>query len=711
LIGCGDSSGTPPNPHLPGPRDAIDAPAPSDGSPPDAMLDAEPVLRCGMNGPEVTPLPFTGMVSGVAPVGAGMFAGTCGGSMGGEVIYYASIDVPLTSVTFSTDLPQTTSQPILYVRTTCNQMSTEVACMASTPTTKASVTVQNPMTGVNYFVFVDEPTATQTGIYALTVSGHIADGQACDPANQAFTCSPRHVCVERTAGTGTHCEVAQCADGVDNDGDGKIDYPHDPGCDSFEDDDESNDTCATNPTGPGNMCPQCGNRIDDDGDGLIDYDPPAGFRADPGCHSAAWPTEIDDCIMGVQTSEFDATGHASGNTATQVNHFAPTTQCVFEALAPDQVFHYHIDQPTRQVTATMIAAAGFNQPVLYIRKNTCGDVNAQVGCATATSGTVFTSAANLQVGDDLYVFADGEFPSGSAGMFAIQLNVALDFMAQCNPALTWKHCGVGLKCQNNLCVRTQCADGIDNDGDMWIDYPNDPGCQSPDDDSEGDDTCRTNPTGPGNMCPQCGNGIDDDGDGLIDYPADPGCTDRADPDESDDCMPAAGMPSVAVTDITGMTDVNGQTCPAGAACPGTCTAGTNCGVFTSNTCAMFSTAPEKVYLYRLATAVSSLTATTCTAAVPGCTAPTCQTDFDTVLYVRKSSCFNNYTDPVTMMSNEVICDDDNGGQSPPAGTCGTAESLHSYVHTGPLQPGNYFIFVDGYSTNTGHYHLHITTTP
>ena len=30
----------------------------------------------------------------------------------------------------------------------------------------------------------------------------------------------------------------------------------------------------------------------------------------------------------------------------------------------------------------------------------------------------------------------------------------------------------------------QCQDGIDNDGDGYIDYPNDPGCSSPSDDNE-----------------------------------------------------------------------------------------------------------------------------------------------------------------------------------------------------------------------------------
>jgi len=56
-----------------------------------------------------------------------------------------------------------------------------------------------------------------------------------------------------------------------------------------------------------------------------------------------------------------------------------------------------------------------------------------------------------------------------------------------------------------------CADGLDNDGDTWVDYPLDPGCTSADDASEGDGA------------EACDDGLDNDGDGLVDYPDDPGC--------------------------------------------------------------------------------------------------------------------------------------------------------------------------------------------
>lgn len=64
--------------------------------------------------------------------------------------------------------------------------------------------------------------------------------------------------------------AAACADGQDNDGDGLIDYPNDPGCDSAADDDEYNAPPAA-----------CADGQDNDGDGLVDY------PNDPGCESAA----------------------------------------------------------------------------------------------------------------------------------------------------------------------------------------------------------------------------------------------------------------------------------------------------------------------------------------------------------------------------------------------------------------------------------------
>ena len=68
----------------------------------------------------------------------------------------------------------------------------------------------------------------------------------------------------------------QCADGVDNDGDGKVDLA-DPGCASETDDDE------TDPPPPP---AQCADGVDNDGDGKVDL-------ADPGCANETDNDETD----------------------------------------------------------------------------------------------------------------------------------------------------------------------------------------------------------------------------------------------------------------------------------------------------------------------------------------------------------------------------------------------------------------------------------
>lgn len=81
----------------------------------------------------------------------------------------------------------------------------------------------------------------------------------------------------------------QCNDGIDNDGDGLIDYPSDPGCTSATDNSEVN-IIATY---------QCNDGVDNDGDGLVD------FPQDPGCSSATdnnefnLPPTVYQCNDGV----------------------------------------------------------------------------------------------------------------------------------------------------------------------------------------------------------------------------------------------------------------------------------------------------------------------------------------------------------------------------------------------------------------------------
>ena len=81
---------------------------------------------------------------------------------------------------------------------------------------------------------------------------------------------------------------------------------------------------------------------------------------------------------------------------------------------------------------------------------------------------------------------------------------------------------------------TDCNDGRDNDSDGLIDTAQDPGCEGDETEADGDESgaSEDDPIAPPPLPPppttvpgvsQCADGVDNDGDGRIDRPADPGC--------------------------------------------------------------------------------------------------------------------------------------------------------------------------------------------
>jgi hypothetical protein len=87
----------------------------------------------------------------------------------------------------------------------------------------------------------------------------------------------------------------------------------------------------------------------------------------------------------------------------------------------------------------------------------------------------------------------------------------------------------------------QCDDGIDNDGDGYVDYPNDSNCSSPSDTTE----LGVPPT----WAPvECSDGTDNDGDGWIDG-SDGDCDGPLDTSESSSPPPPGGCSSVSGVDV------------------------------------------------------------------------------------------------------------------------------------------------------------------
>jgi uncharacterized delta-60 repeat protein len=91
---------------------------------------------------------------------------------------------------------------------------------------------------------------------------------------------------------------AECENGADDDGDGKVDFPADPGCASAQDDDEDE---GEQPPPDDDAKAGCENGADDDGDGLVD------FPADPGCTGPKDGVE-EECTIKGTTGEDVLTG-------------------------------------------------------------------------------------------------------------------------------------------------------------------------------------------------------------------------------------------------------------------------------------------------------------------------------------------------------------------------------------------------------------------
>jgi large repetitive protein len=291
-------------------------------------------------------------------------------------------------------------------------------------------------------------------------------------------------------------EAPACDDGVDNDDDGRTDYPDDPGCNSAEDVDESNP-------------PYCG---------------------------------LDDQGQMIEIRAIPPTGHLVQNTENGSDRHAGS--CGGDG-APEMVFSLTISGSTSGVLINTIGDPTLLDTVVYVRKDTCDASSAEVACAAPTTGGgVELSLADPDPGE-YFIFVDGNV-SGVSGQFLLEIRGLIPEGSPCDPSDLTLVCTPGLICAEpdtgppTICLVPRCSDGLDNDGDTIVDFPAEPGCESPLDHTE-EDTC------PGAGCPQCADGVDNDGDALTDWPNDPGCSGAGDPVELDECLPGLELTELPIT--------------------------------------------------------------------------------------------------------------------------------------------------------------------
>lgn len=555
-------------------------------------------IACGA-GLTVNQLPTTGFVMGTLTSGSlSNVASPCGGGGGVQGIAYVF------HVTAPTVLVATTSDSLTLVDTVldlrgamCSDAAAEIACHDDISAANKASSITRALEPGTYYLIVQGKTTVETGMFVLDVDFHPGAGTPCAMPDD---CGPGLECRVPAGQSTMICTGPVCSDGIDDDSDGKTDFPNDPGCATPTDADET-DVCATTPTDP--ACPACSNTLDDDGDGQTD------FPSDPSCVAAS--TLSESCLQSEPL--IVATGPMTTDTTVgAVNDFTPVPGSVNGHLcsttgthsAPDRVVQ--LDLPATQSLQLRLNPVGFDSSHTLLGATCTG---APIDCSdNATMNPINGLAAGRY-----YVVVDGY--AGASGTFTLNVTGTIANGGSCESpffAPDGLTCNAGYTCKgaagSRTCQLTECNDGMDNNTDGRMDFPADPGCVSASDDDE-DTVC------PGASCPACADGVDNDGDGQTDYPMDVNCA--AASSTTEDCLETE--PLLAIT--------------------GPITTGTLVGATDDHDPSCISTNfPDRVYSLNLTTPLQSLVIDTEGSAV------------DTVLSLMDSTC----TEP------SIACDDDGG---------------------------------------------------
>ncbi len=447
----------------------------------DGCMSAADYSEKGSCGDTYTP-PL--LESGVAirlNTSTGLFSskGSCGGDGSPERVVQFRVTEECDRLDITTG-GETAVPTTLYVRkTSCLNSGAEIACQreATSGPFGHTLSIPEPSLG-DYFIFVDG-VAGGGGIVDLTVTA-----------------------VPRPA----------CQNGKDDDGNGRIDYPDDPGCtDPMDRTEETPD-----------VLPVCSNDEDDDGDGLIDY------PLDPGCLSAAWEDENEACGTGVHPLEyFFGQEYVMGDTSSAQASNVLSSTC--GGTNKNEIIYAYRNPYNARLVLNTAHPETTTSTVLYVRKE-CDSRASELRCDNGqASGGSSARIALDSVAPGLYWFVV-DTRIGAGGPFKLTVESTRVDPACSNDTdddgdglIDGFDPGCSSQSDNDETDvpnggLTQCSDNIDNDLDGYLDFPYDPGCESKGDNSEATP----------NTLPQCSDGIDNDGNGLIDFPNDPGCESRGD---------------------------------------------------------------------------------------------------------------------------------------------------------------------------------------
>ncbi|MFN0253084.1 MAG: hypothetical protein ACKV2T_39795 [Kofleriaceae bacterium] len=555
-------------------------------------------IACGV-GLTVNQLPTTGNVMGmVSATSVSNLSTPCGGGGGAHAIAFVFHVAMPTVMVASTMDSLTNFDTVLDLRAAnCNEASAEIACNDNVSPTNETSSLTRALDPGTYYLIVQGKNSSETGMFVLDVRFFPGAGTPCTNVDD---CGPGLECRVPSGQSAMVCTGPVCNDGIDDDDDGKADYPLDPGCASAIDADE-NDVCATTPMDP--ACPACSNTLDDDGDGQTDY------PNDSSCVAAS--TTNESCVSTEPI--LVATGPmTSGTTVGATNDFAPVPGIVNGHVcsttgthtAPDRVVQ--LDLPATQSLQLRMNPVGFDSSHTLLGASCSG---APIDCS---DNAVMDPINGLAAGR-YYVVVDG-FSTG-AGTFTLNVTGTIANGASCESpffAPDGLTCTAGYTCKgtpgSRTCAPAECNDGADNNGNTLMDYPADPGCTSASDDDE-ETVC------PGASCPACADGADNDLDNQTDYPMDTSCVSAS--STTEDCRetePVLVIAAPATTGtLVGATDDHDPSC------------------ITTNF-------PDRIYSLNITMPLQSLVIDTEGSAV------------DTVLSLMNSTC----------LEPSIACDDDGG---------------------------------------------------
>jgi pseudolysin/vibriolysin len=336
----------------------------------------------------------SGITSGTTTGGPDAYDPSCASFTGSGPDTSVQLDLPALN---SLDLTLTASYNAVFELTSGSCHGSVLSCQHGTNQHLG------PLAAGAYYVVVDGFSTTDSGAFTLNVTGEIAAGGSCEAplaTSGALVCATGTTC-SGEPGART-CRVPACSDGVDNDGDGRADYPNDPGCDSPEDDDEA-DAC------PGPDCPVCANGLDDDGDGSTD------FALDSSCWAASGTDEAFCSAHGERDRALQISRpRMTGSTVGLHSDFG--TACV-AAPGPDVAFSLKLPVPVAQLVIETFDSSPITfDTVLSLRDAQC---SSELACDDDFNNTQrsFLRLTDLPAGDYAVVLAG--FNGNSFGTYSL----------------------------------------------------------------------------------------------------------------------------------------------------------------------------------------------------------------------------------------------------------------------------------------------------